>query len=77
MVKLYHNNKKVIEIEKIGRGGQKMSKAIEEYLLKVVKDSSKNDVHIFKLEGNTFTHISTLIYNPKTSRWNYKTIAKF
>lgn len=77
MMRLYHNNKKVVETEKAGRKGQKFIVEVEAYLNKVLSESSESDVHIFKIEGKSFTHIFTIVYNPKSARWNYKTVANF
>ena len=77
MIRLYHNNKKVVETEKAGRKSQKFASEVEEYLYKVLSESPESDVHIFKIEGKSFTHIFTIVYNPKSSRWNYKTVANF
>lgn len=77
MIRLYHNNKKVVETEKTGRKGQKFTSEVEAYLNKVLAESAESDVHIFKIEGKSFTHIFTIVYNPKSERWNCKTVANF
>lgn len=77
MIRLYHNNKKVVETEKAEKKGRKFTAEVEAYLNKVLSESSESDVHIFKIEGKSFTHIFTIVYNPKSERWNYKTVAKF
>lgn len=40
-MRLYHNNKKVIETEKAGRKGQKFIAEVEAYLNKVLAESSR------------------------------------
>lgn len=72
MVKVYHNNRKAFECEKLGRNGNKVSDKVGKYVVQTCAKSRLNTVHTFEVKGEYTRQILCAYYDFVNGKWEVK-----
>lgn len=73
-IKVYHNNKKAFECEKLGRNGTKAAVKIGKYIAQTCEKSKPTTIHTFKIKGTSTHQILCAYYDSENKKWETKEV---
>jgi len=73
-VKVYHNNKKALECDKLGHNGAKAAVKIGEYVAQTCAKSRLNTIHTFEVKSEHTRQILCAYYDFQAQEWKTKEV---